>query len=107
MDLASSVVSLGIEYGIGSIFKGNIESENKKLVEQLNALDLQQQQELKDKLNAVKKETEKTQILFSFLNQIKAKKEDEAIKKKRIITGILIAIGIAALSVVAIKLKRK
>ena len=103
----TQLISVGVDFGLAYF---GAKAENKKdreLLERMAELDVQQAEKLKKLLNDSLNDVAKTQVIINFLDAEKIKTLEAKTKQNRIISLIVLGVGVIAIGIILYKLNKR
>ncbi len=101
------LVAVGVDFGI-QYFGAKAENrKDRELLERMAELDVQQAEKLKKLLNDSLNDVAKTQVIINFLDAEKIKTLEAKTKQNRIISLIVLGVGVIAIGIILYKLNKR
>ena len=103
----SELISVGVDFGVQYLTAQKENKRNEELLQRMAELDVKQAEELKKLLNDSLNDVAKTQVIINFLDAEKIKTLEAKTKKNRIISLIVLGVGVIAVGIILYKLNKR
>jgi hypothetical protein len=103
----TALISVAVDFGVQYLYAKKENKRNQELLKRLSELNVQEAEKLKKLLETSYDEIAKTQVIIEFVNNKKIKDLEDETKKKRMVSYIVLGVGVVILGLIFYKLNKQ